>query len=95
MNTTLKTKLNLLVSRKSVLAVALAAGSALTLLPCGQALALNPQPLPPGFALHALNPQPLPPGRALNPQPLPPGLYAPYHSGPLGGQFSHGGHIPK
>ena len=44
------------------------------------AVALNPQPLPPGPDLSrvALNPQPLPPGPdfsrvALNPQPLPPG----------------------
>jgi hypothetical protein len=44
------------------------------------AVALNPQPLPPGpdWSRVALNPQPLPPGPdwsrvALNPQPLPPG----------------------
>ena len=59
---------------KSALALGLVAFAALS----QPALALNPQPLPPGRAFRSmLNPQPLPPGRAfqtmLNPQPLPPG----------------------
>jgi hypothetical protein len=42
----------------------------------GQALALNPQPEPPGRRI-ALNPQPLPPRRHadFNPQPDPPGRH--------------------
>jgi hypothetical protein len=90
----MKTKLKAFLSRKSLLIAALAASSATLMLPCGAALALNPQPLPPGFALRAINPGVA--SRALNPQPLPPGLYSPNHPGPAGGlMFSHGGHIPK
>ena len=89
------TTFKLFVSRKSVLVAALAASSALMMLPCGKALALNPQPLPPGFALRAANSGFA--SRALHPQPLPPGLYSPNHPGSSGGQrtFSHGGHIPQ
>jgi hypothetical protein len=69
---------------KSLLATAIAAGSALLLIPLGSASAGIGVHVPGGIGMRALNPQPLPPGiyspyhasvsRALNPQPLPPGL---------------------
>jgi hypothetical protein len=69
---------------KSLLATAIAAGSALLVIPLGSASAGMGIHASGGIGMRALNPQPLPPGiyspyhgsvsRALNPQPLPPGM---------------------